>query len=160
MTGPSLAFLTEGLVATLLAATIVYCIILSRKLNNLKADQEHLGGIIEALNQATKHAETAIGTLRSTVETADHDLFMRLDAAGELHSRLREGLAEADGVLSKLNAISRAAGRRRDGQRTPAQAVRAELWSSKRLSSLAAADAAIGAEVQPRNVPGTGKDVA
>lgn len=160
MTPPNLAFITEGLVAMLLAATIVYCIVLSRKLNNLKADQERLGDIVQELNQATQQAETSIGNLRKTVEIAEHDLGTRLEAAGELQSKLQEGLAQADGVLSKLSAISRAANRRRDGQHTATHSARAELWPNLRLSSLAAADRAAGAEPRPKPSARSGKDVA
>lgn len=160
MTGSYLALIVEGLVAMLLVATIVYCIVVSRKLNNLKADQERLGDIVQELNQATQHAETAIGGLRATVDTANRDLGTRLDAADEIETKLANSMAEAGGVLSKLSAISQAARSRRDGQQTQTHSARAELWPNLRLSSLAAADRAGAGQARPAPSKKTGKDVA
>lgn len=160
MTGSYLALIVEGLVAMLLVATIVYCIVVNRKLNSLKADQERLGDIVQELNQATQHAQTAIGGLRATVDTADRDLGTRLEAAGELETKLANSMAKADGVLSKLSAISQAARSRRDGQQTQTHSARAELWPNLRLSSLAAAERAGAGEARPGPSKKTGKDVA
>ena len=51
----------EGLVAVLLIVTIGYCILLNKRLQRLKADEQSLKATIAELITATEIAERAIG---------------------------------------------------------------------------------------------------
>ena len=96
----------ELLVAALLILTIVYCIIVNRKLDKLRAHQESLKSIIQDLNQSTLHAETATGELKKTVHKASTDLNLQIDKAERISQSLRRQNDNADLVVNKLEAIT------------------------------------------------------
>lgn len=119
MTG-SLGFLIETLVALLLAITIVYCVIVSRKLEALRADQTALREIVRELTLATVSAETAIGTLRMTVSQAESALVEQLSAAQDVEARLKTAQLDGNDLVSRLSLVARHAVQTA-GHREPAQ---------------------------------------
>ncbi len=105
--GSFIVFVLEAVVATLLLATIAYCVIVNRKLEKLRADQENLKSIIRDLNQSTLQAEAAAGELRTTVEKASKELAIQINRAENSSGHLRNQNDKADGLLNRLSAMAR-----------------------------------------------------
>jgi hypothetical protein len=99
----------EGLVAVLLVVTIGYCILLNKRLQRLKADEQSLKATIAELITATEIAERAIGGLKHAVRDVNDDLGSQLTAATEMSRTLTKQLAEGDDVLRRLAKIAAAA---------------------------------------------------
>lgn len=112
MLGGSLGFFVEILVALLLAVTIAYCVIVNRKLEQLRSEQSDIRSVIRDLSAATGQAENAIATLCSAAGTAEETLTARIDGAAELGAQLSEALDRGEDLLSKLKAVASAAPRR------------------------------------------------
>lgn len=70
MGGLSLGIAIEALVAVLLAVTIGYCVLVNRKLIQLRSDQSELKVIVRDLHAATGQAEQAIAGLRECAHLA------------------------------------------------------------------------------------------
>lgn len=111
MGGP-LGLMIETMVSILLAVTIVYCVMVSRKLERLRADQTALRDVVRELTSATSQAQTAIGHLRDTVAQAETSLMDKLEAAEELEGRLQVARKGADTLIARLKIISRQAAQR------------------------------------------------
>lgn len=112
MNGSFLGFFVELFVTLLLAATIVYCFIVNRKLDKLRADQNNLKLIIKDLNQSTLSAEKAIGDLSEIVDRAGQDLGERIDHAEHITDKLVNQHKNAENILEKLTSVARAAQKR------------------------------------------------
>ncbi len=105
--GTSLGFVVEGLVAVLLMVTIGYCVLVNRKLEQLRSDQSELRQIIRELNVATGQAETAITVLRQGAQSAETTLRATADEADNLASQLADEIAKAESLMSKLTMLTR-----------------------------------------------------
>ena len=80
----SLGMAIETLVAILLMLTIVYCILLNKRLTRLKADEHSLKAVIGELITATEIAERAIGGLKLAVRDVNENLGSQLAAATQM----------------------------------------------------------------------------
>jgi len=98
------ALLIDFLVAVLLVLTIVYCMMLNRRLKLLKADEQSLRGTISELVTATEIAERAIGGLKATVQECDLGLGERLRKAERVTVELDRALAAAKVALGAETA--------------------------------------------------------
>lgn len=107
----SLGMFIEALVAVLLVVTIVYCVQVNRKLEQVRSDESELHRIIKELSEATVRAEGAIANLRANAESADEQLTGHTDSAREASGRLRAEIAEAETLLHKLATIARTGSR-------------------------------------------------
>jgi Tfp pilus assembly protein PilO len=99
----------EGLVAVLLVITIGYCMLLNKRLQRLKADEQSLKATIGELITATEIAERAIGGLKHAVRDVNENLGDQLASATEMSRVLTKQLAEGDDVLRRLSKIAAAA---------------------------------------------------
>src|SRR3979411_2094101 len=99
----------ESLVAILLMLTIGYCMLLTRSLKRLKADEHSLKATIAELITATEVAERAIGGLKHTVRDVNENLGNQLSSAAQLSQQLKKQLAEGDNVIRRLSRIAIAA---------------------------------------------------
>jgi Tfp pilus assembly protein PilO len=99
----------EGLVAVLLVVTIGYCMLLNKRLQRLKADEQSLKATIGELITATEIAERAIGGLKHAVRDVNENLGDQLASATEMSRVLTRQLAEGDDVLRRLSKIAAAA---------------------------------------------------
>ena len=117
----------EGLVAVLLIVTIGYCILLNKRLQRLKADEQSLKATIAELITATEIAERAIGGLKHAVRDVNEDLGSQLSAATEMSRTLTRQLSEGDDVLRRL-AAERAL--------IPVQPSPYDLWASAEMVAL------------------------
>lgn len=116
--------LTDGVVAILLALTIVYCIVLNRRLKLLRADEQSLRATISELVTATEIAERAIGGLKLTVHECDMGLGERLRKAERIGIEIDRAIVGGKDLVNKLSQIV-TAGRRVDGAIAPLADVRA-----------------------------------
>src|SRR6478672_4279949 len=105
----SLGIAIESLVSVLLLLTIGYCWLLNTRLKRLKADEHSLKATIAELITATEIAERAIGGLKHTVRDVNENLGNKLNAATQMSARLKNQLAEGDGVVRRLSKIAIAA---------------------------------------------------
>jgi hypothetical protein len=99
----------ETLVAILLMLTIVYCVMLNKRLTRLKADEHSLKAVIGELITATEIAERAIGGLKLAVRDVNENLGSQLAAATQMSDQLYKQLGEADNVVRRLSKIAIAA---------------------------------------------------
>jgi hypothetical protein len=134
----NVAMALDVLLIVLLLATIVYAMLLSRRLRALRADRDGIDAVVERMNEATRKADASLKGLRQSAEQAkgaldepmakaqalrDELAFLvqRADAAGE---RLADGLSGAGGAVAapaRPKAAPRAGGRARD-ERAPSEA--------------------------------------
>jgi len=106
MVGSYLSLIVEVMVAILLIVTIGYCLIVNRKLENLRSDKSELREIIINLHRATTHAEQAIGALKQTAGAVEGNLVEQISHAQMLEVKLTEGMGKGEALLSKLAALS------------------------------------------------------
>lgn len=131
------------LLLVVLLPTLVYVVLLHRRLSTLRADREAVDAVVERMNEATRRADASLKGLRQAAEQAkalldepfaraqslrDELAFLvqRADAAGE---RLAGGLSSAGAGRAgeePAPARPRPAGRgaRASGERPPAAAER------------------------------------
>lgn len=107
---PFLIVLADGLVAVLLAATILTSIRLSRRIATLKGDEAALRNTIGDLKMATENAERAIGGLRATLDECDRALSERLSAASRVSADLSGKVEAGQGVVNRIARIVESAG--------------------------------------------------
>lgn len=105
MGGLSLGVAIEALVAVLLAVTIGYCVLVNRKLIQLRSDQSELKVIVRDLNAATGHAEQAIAGLRQSANIADETLGQQLERVRKLDERLVSNISRGESLLTKFAAM-------------------------------------------------------
>lgn len=93
------------LVAVLLAATIVTCLRLSRRISQLKGDEAALRQTIGDLMVATGTAERAIAGLRSAIDDGDRTLTTRIEAATARSAELAAQVEAGETVVMRIGAI-------------------------------------------------------
>ena len=141
----------EGLVAVLLIVTIGYCILLNKRLQRLKADEQSLKATIAELITATETAERAIGGLKHAVRDVNEDLGSQLSAATEMSRTLTRQLSEGDDVLRRLAKIAAAA---RPAPPAPAPVAPVAVPEPPRMSAVRATVAAAQAFAERRRAAG------
>jgi hypothetical protein len=102
---PFVSIAANGLVAVLLAATIVTSVRLSRRITRLKADEASLRQTIGELVQASETAERAIAGLRTTLSECDRTLADRLRTAERYAADLAEQVAAGNQVMARIAQI-------------------------------------------------------
>jgi hypothetical protein len=108
MGGLSLGVAIEALVAVLLAVTIGYCVLVNRKLIQLRSDQSELKIIVRDLHAATGQAEQAIAGLRESAHLADETLGQQIERVRSLDGQLRTNISKGESLLAKFAAMPRA----------------------------------------------------
>ena len=98
----------ETLVASLLAVTIFYCVLLNRRLVALRSDEAALKNTVKDLREATEAADRAIKGLKAVATECDETLGGRLKRAGELNQELGRRIAEGNEVVDRLGQIATA----------------------------------------------------
>lgn len=92
----------EAVVAVLLVVTIIYCIMLDRRIRSFKSEQINLAGLVAQLSNATDHAEVAVAGLKSTAEEADGELDSKLKKARSLSEELAFMVETGNNLAGKL----------------------------------------------------------
>lgn len=107
MGGSLLGVMIELLVAVLLAVTIAYCVLVNRKLVQLRSDQSELKTIVRELHVATNQAEHAIAGLRQGAQNADRSLTQQIERVRELDEQIVTNIEKGEALLLKLSAVTR-----------------------------------------------------
>src|SRR6202012_2569055 len=81
----TITFIVEIVLEVLLAATLVYCIVLERRLAAVRKGQEGLNRIVGELNMAISDAGASLRALKSAANEAAQPLDGRLKRA-QLHA--------------------------------------------------------------------------
>jgi len=92
----------NGLVAALLAVTIVYCFRLDLRLSALRSGQDGLKDVIAALDRATLRAQTSLSDLKGIGLAAESTLKSEIDKADTLLHELRLMVQSGDRVADRL----------------------------------------------------------
>jgi hypothetical protein len=121
------------IVAALLAATIVYAIILSKRLGALRNDKAQLEALIRSLDETTRRAESAIGLLKRTSDETGHELQTRIDLGQGLRTDLSYMIDLGGGLADRLESGVRAQRDERNG--APARQPRQDEGRAQRRSA-------------------------
>lgn len=102
-----ISLILDGLVILLLAATIVYCIILNRRLALLRKNEGELHVLIASFNQATARAEAGIGSLKKAADGVRDSLRSQIEDAKALCDELSFIIERGDTLAARIGgAIS------------------------------------------------------
>jgi ABC-type transporter Mla subunit MlaD len=107
-----IALIIEGALTVLLAATLVYCAILERRLASLRRGQDSFQKTISELNAAIESAGSAIRTLKTSTAGASVALDERLVKARNLIDELSLVTASADRIAQRIERGSVSSGER------------------------------------------------
>lgn len=99
----------DVIIIILLAATIVYAVILNSRLAQLRSHRDDLARLVAAFNDATARAESGIPRLRGVADEASQSLQERVDKAQTLRDDLAFMIERADSMAGKLENSVRAA---------------------------------------------------
>ncbi len=99
----------EIVVAILLVLTICYCVVLNKRLQRLRSDEEALRATIGELITATEIAERAIIALKNTAGDADKSLASKLAEAERFSRDLARQVNSGEVVLNRISQIAEAA---------------------------------------------------
>lgn len=94
----------DVIIALLLAATILYAVVLNRRLGILRRNGDELAKLIARFNEATLRAESSIPKLRKAAEEAGQALQERVEKAQSLRDDLAFMIERADTMATKLEA--------------------------------------------------------
>lgn len=107
MGGHLLGIAIEALVAVLLAVTIGYCVLVNRKLVQLRSGQSELKAIVRDLHAATGQAQQAIAGLQHSARTAEESLGMQIERVRNLDGKLSANISKGEVLLTKFAAMPR-----------------------------------------------------
>lgn len=97
-----LSLVLDVLVAILLIATIIYAIILNRKLGRLRADRAEFETMIARFVDATQKADAGLKGLKATAEEVGRSLQQPTDRAVAIRDELVFMIERADALAEKL----------------------------------------------------------
>ncbi len=101
----TIAFIADLLVGVLLVATIATCVVLSRRIERLKADESAMRRTIGELLAATDSAERAISGLKLTLGNCDKTLAERLRTAERYAADLAAQIEAGEQVMERIGKI-------------------------------------------------------
>ena len=96
-------------VILLLVPTIVYAIILNKRLTALRRSREELSKVVNSFNEATMRAEAGIPKLKKATTEADRTLKDRVEKAQTLRDDLAFMVERAEELAARLEGAVRAA---------------------------------------------------
>lgn len=147
-----ISLLVELMVCGLLAATIAYCVLLNRRLERLRSDEQALKATIAELITATEIAERAIQGLKVTVRECDNTLGERLRSAEQFVAEIDREVKSGQEVVERISRITAAARAAtvREGAETDAVAEAGVMPGQANAASTLAAATAFAARVSAR----------
>ncbi len=126
----TVAIALDLFVAALLVATIVYAILLNRKLARLRADRSAFEKLLKDFSLATERAENGVALLQRTAATSAAELDSKRDGAVALRDDLEFLVARAEEQADRLDGlISR--GRDKEMPRAPVSSMFDRLRESE-----------------------------
>ena len=106
-------FVLDALIAILLTATIVWCVLLNRRLGDLRRHQNELSTLIADLNEATSRAEAGIAGLKHNAEVTGATLQNSIENARRLNDDLSYLSERSEQLVDRLDGSTRPARRKR-----------------------------------------------
>jgi hypothetical protein len=91
-------------VAALLSVTIGFCVVLERRLRQLRHAQSELAALIQSFNLAALRADSGIASLKALSDTARRELHGGLERATPLIDELRFLCERGDRLAERLAA--------------------------------------------------------
>jgi hypothetical protein len=101
----TISLIADVLVAVLLVATIVTCMILAKRIERLKADEQAMRRTIGELIAATDTAERAISGLKGALHDGERSLAERLRTAERYAADLSAQVEAGESVLNRISRI-------------------------------------------------------
>ena len=145
------ATILDVVVILLLVPTLIYAVILNRRLAALRRSREELSKVVNSFNEATMRAEAGIPKLKKATTEANHTLKDRVEKAQTLRDDLAFMIERAEELAARLEGAVRMA--RAEGvtahPAAPAAAAPARGSEPARANSLSTAtlaQAAVGFE--------------
>ena len=102
-----LSTILELTLAVLLAATLICCFSLDRRLKRLRKDQESLNGTVHALNAAVISASASIAKLRAAAAEADKTLGGKVTSARALVDELQLLTAACERIATRMEGAQK-----------------------------------------------------
>ena len=128
------------LVAGLLMATIVYAIVLNRRLSQLRGGSEHMERLINDFSRATALAESGVSALKEVAGRSDTEITEHLESMVKLRDELEYLVERAEAQSARLDGVNR------DGRRP---ATKPSPPATTALPPDAGLDAELFADPQP-----------
>ncbi len=100
----TVGLLLDGLVAVLLATTIVYCFLLHRRLAELRDAQAEMAGLITRFNAAADRAKSGVDDLKQASAAAGNDLQAEIRKARSLTDELMVMAESGERLAERLEA--------------------------------------------------------
>lgn len=122
----ALPLIVEIVLTALLAATLVYCALLERKLTALRKGQDGLRSIIAELNTAITNAGASMRQLKAAASDAGETLDDRLTRARSLADELSLLTASGERIAQRIETGASQSARSATGSVLPAAAGRLE----------------------------------
>jgi hypothetical protein len=97
-----ISMIVELTLAALLAATLICCVNLDRRLKRLRMDQESLNGTVHALNAAVISASASVSKLRAAAAEADKTLGGKVSSARALVDELSLLTAACERIATRM----------------------------------------------------------
>ena len=102
-----LSTIVELTLAVLLAATLVCCFSVDRRLKRLRSDQESLNGTVHALNAAIISASAGVAKLRAAAAEADKTLGGKVSSARALVDELSLLTAACERIATRMEGAQK-----------------------------------------------------
>lgn len=99
------------IVICLLVPTIIFAIILNKRLEVLRSSRADLGRLIEAFNDATTRAESGIPRLKQAADSAGSQLKDQIQKAQTLRDDMAFMIERAENVVARLDGAMRSSPR-------------------------------------------------
>ncbi|GIK99669.1 MAG: hypothetical protein BroJett029_38780 [Alphaproteobacteria bacterium] len=103
----TLALAIDALLAALLLATLVYGVMLNRRLARLRADRDQLAAVVAEFDAATARATAALDGLRGTADTTGKSLQTVVDRARGAIEDLTFLVERGERAAERLEAATR-----------------------------------------------------
>ncbi len=130
----SVELLLNVIIICLLVPTIIFAVILNKRLEVLRSSRNDLGRLIEAFNEATTRAEAGIPRLKQAADSAGAHLKEQIQKAQALRDDMAFMVERAEASTARLEGALRPSARSAS-EKAPAEAapaVRAEPRGRKR----------------------------
>ncbi|MFQ5562996.1 MAG: DUF6468 domain-containing protein [Parvularculaceae bacterium] len=98
----SLEIIVEAVVAALLVATCVYCLVLSRRLKRLRDTQRELLTVIDRFDNASRRAGENLENIRTARAAMERDLDGLMGRAGGLIDELQVMVHAGDRIAGRI----------------------------------------------------------
>jgi hypothetical protein len=102
-----ISMIIEMTLAVLLAATLICCFSLDRRLKRLRTDQESLNGTVHALNAAVISAGASVSKLRAAAAEADKTLGGKVTSARALVDELQLLTAACERIATRMEGAQK-----------------------------------------------------